>query len=344
MKKTTKILAVILAIVTLMSSFSIVPSAISGKSSAKELLDYYEDSIIRTSAKEDIIMAKTVYKNRDFADYSSLKGKDLEATKKDNEEWEIYTGKWYEDKWNTYYHGDAYEDSYWEGRSEFVDTFSIKRDIRRSDLKFKSAKYSKADNGDVTLVFVYTSQLEDVTTTRTYTVKIDKNNYVKSYSLKQSEKNKDYSVGGKPYSVIYEIVDTNVFVYNKVKATDIELSENKVVLGRDEFYQITAVVKPDNATYKDVYVDWEKLDMDVADCDAYDDGIIEISANGEGTTEFDVCAYGGDVIATVEVVVEYTIFDHIAEFFEKTIHDIRFFFYNLIYGFEDEDYCDANVL
>ena len=86
MKKTTKFLAVVLAMITMLSSFSIMSSAISSKSTAKELLDYYEDCIIKISAKEDIIKAESTYKTKEIADYSTLKGEDLEATKAENEE------------------------------------------------------------------------------------------------------------------------------------------------------------------------------------------------------------------------------------------------------------------
>lgn len=63
MKKTTKIFSIISAVIVLMSSFSVMSGAINGKSSAKELLDYYEDCIIKTSAKEDAVRASETYKN-----------------------------------------------------------------------------------------------------------------------------------------------------------------------------------------------------------------------------------------------------------------------------------------
>ena len=342
MKKTTKILAVILAMITLMSSFSIMSGAINSKSSAKELLNYYEDCLIKTSAKEDIIQGKYIWKTKETADYSPLKGKDLEETKAENEIWNSFTGEWVEDTYNKYYHGDAYKEYYWEGRSEFIDFFSIKRDIRRYGLEFKSAKYSKAKNGDVTLEFVYLSGYEDVDITRTYTVKIDKNNYVKSYSIKRFENNTYPSVEGTRYPVTYESVDTYSFVYNKVKVKDIELSENRIVLGKDEECYITATVKPDNATYKGVYTS-DDIDTYVANCGVFDEGVIQVWANGEGETSFEVYAYGGEAIATVEVVVEYTIFERVAELFENLYYDIYWFFYDLFIGFEDDVIIEEEI-
>lgn len=335
MKKTTKILAVILAILTLMSSMSIMVGAVSSKSSAKELLNYYEDCIIKTSAKEDVIKTAEVYKFRDTADYSSLEGDDLEATMADNEAWEIYENKWYEDKWDTYFFCDAYEDYYSEGRSEFVDYFSIKRDIRRLDLSFKSAKCTTDKNGKVTLTFVYLYTDEEYKSTMTYTIKINNKNYVESYTLKDVTKETVYSIEENPYTVTSESINTFKFIYNKVDAKSIELSENSVALGKDEECYITVKVNPDNATYKDFYIDWDSYDYDVADCYIEEDGTICVFAMGPGETSIDVHAYSGDVVETIDVVVEYTFFERIISFFENITWEIQSFFEDILWSFED---------
>ena len=335
MKKTTKILAVILAMITLMSSFSIISGAINSKSSAKELLDYYEDCIIKTSAKEDVVMAKNVYKYKGTPDYSSLKGKDLEETKKNNEEWEINTGKWETSEYNFYYSCDSRGLDF-GGRSEFVDAFSIKRAIRAHELKFKSVKYSKADNGDVTLKFVYTYSDEWLVgkATMTYTVKINKNGYLKSHVINDVYSYEEYSIEENPYKVKVERVDECKFTYNKVDVKSIELSENKVKLGKDDEYSITAIVKPDNATFKDVYV--ESADCEVADGFVDENGEIVIYTMGPGKTTIDICAYSGNVVETIEVEVKYNLFEHIAYVFENLIWEIQDFFWSLIYGYDEE--------
>ncbi len=349
MKKTTKLLAVILALITLMSSFSIMSGAISSTSSAKELLDYYENCIITTSAKEDIIKADTAYKSRDIADYSALKGEDLEATKKDNEDWEIYTGKWDGYTGVQYFHGDAYEDWYFDGRSEFIDYFSIKRDIRRYELKFRSAKYSKADNGDVTLTFnyLYGYDTEDVETIR-YTAVINGNGYLKSFNKKTVGDFTVESVEFNPYTVKYEAVDTYNFVYNKVDAEAIEVPEKTIVLGKDEEYKLDVTIKPHNATFKDAYIDAENSDWDVADWYEDEKGAFYIYAVGPGKTTFDICTYSGDVVETVEVIVEFTFFERITHFFTNLRNEITWFFEGIFdeitWFFEDlfytEDYED----
>lgn len=326
MKKITKALALFMTVIVLMTSFSIMVGAVSAKSSAKELLDYYENCIITASAKEDVIKADETYKVRSTANYSSLKGEDLENTKEENEIFGYGDGTWKEEKFTEFYHCDAYEDYYWEGRSEFVDFFSIKRDIRRSDLKFKSVKYSKADNGDTNLVFVYTSTFDGGTpSTWMYTLKIGKNNYLKSYSVSRYENFVEYSIGGTPYTVKHETVDSFKFSYSKVDVKAIELSEKDIVLGKDEERIITVTVKPDNATFKDFYIDWDDTDYDVADAEINEDGTILVYETGHsGKTSFDVCSYTGDVVETVNITVRYTFMDLIKEFFTDIWNTLLF--------------------
>ncbi len=336
MKKITKALALFLTVIVMLSSFGIMSGAISSKSTAKELLDYYEDCIITTSAKEDVVKTNEVYKYKDYADYSSLKGEDLEATKADNEEWEMFENKWYEDSWTTYFFCDAYEEYYSEGRSHFIDYFSIKRDIRRYALDFESVKYSEAQNGDVTITFVYDYNDEvdeNYTSTWTYTVKINKNGYLKSYSIKVASKDTEYSIENNPYTVTYERVDTFSFVYSKVDVKDIELSENDIVLGKDEECYVTVTIKPDDATFKDIYINYDSMDWDIADCYVEEDGSILVYAMGPGETTFDVCSYTGGVIETVKVTVEYTFFERIIDFFADVIYEIRWFFFTVFFGF-----------
>ncbi len=340
MKKITKVLAALLSAIVLMSSMSVMSGAISSKSTAKELLDYYENCIITTSAKEDVIKAKNVYKSKSVADYSTLKGDDLEATKTENEEWELFDGKWYESEYQYYFFCDAYEEYYYEGRSEYIDWFSIKRDIREFDLKFKSAKYAKDDEGVVTLTFVYleTDELAEYDCTWTYTIKINKNGYLKSYQLKSVSNEVFYSIEENPYKVKNESYDTYTFIYNKVDAESIELPEGTIVLDKDGEYLLEATIKPDNATFKDFYIDDEDSNLDVVDWYYGDNDEIILYAVGPGKTTLDVCAYSGDVITTVEVVVEYgfleTIIYHIQNFF----YEIEMFFLDLFFGFQDGYY------
>ena len=350
MRKTTKLLAIILALITLVSSFSIASGAISSKSSAKELLNYYEDCIIKTSAKEDVIKAEVTYKSKDVADYSYLEGEDLEATKAQDAEWELFTGKWDESKDNYYYFCDKYEDYYYDGRSEYVDYFSIKRDIRRYELQFKSAKYSKADNGDITLNFVYLSESEwtDEKETYKYTVVINSKGYLKSYKIERQFFYETESVESNPYIVKCTMVETYKFVYNKVDAVSMEIPEKTIVLGKDEEYILDVTIKPDNATFKDYYIDAVNMDWDIADYYFNDNDECVIFAAGPGTTTFDIYTYSGDIVETVEVVVEYTFFERIVYFFENLSNEITWFFddiyYEIMWFFEDlfytEDYYE----
>ena len=336
MKKTTKILAVILAMITLMSFFSIMSGAINSKSSAKELLDYYEDCIIKTSAKEDIIKSRNFYKDQYTPDFSSLKGEDLEDTKVYFEEESPYNTFWYEMEYDAYFYGDAYGKDY-DGRSEFIDYFSIKRDIRNFNLKFKKSEYSKEKNGDVNIVFTYIypdyyTDEESHDAVLTYNIVISKDGYLKSYSEKTVTEFYEYSVNGNSYKITWKMLDIYKFSYKKVAVKDIKLSEEKIVLKKDEYMDVTPIIKPSDATFKDVYI---YIDYEVADYYIYSDGTIEVSAMGPGETVMEVYTYDGDLCATCEVVVEYTFFERIGYFFETLFEDIRLFFEELSYGSEE---------
>ncbi|MBE6783172.1 MAG: hypothetical protein E7536_04100 [Ruminococcaceae bacterium] len=312
MKKMTKIMAVLLSVVVFASVFAIVPSAISSTSSARDMLRFYEQSNIDTSAKEDVIKAENYATYEVVADFSSLTADDVKATI-DEYEWEDF---YLEEEYDYYFYGDAYKDYYVDGRSEFVDFFSINRDIKRWDLTYKSAKLSESRNGDKTFTFVCVEDLGDGdTNTLTYTAVIAKNGYIKSYTLKQVSKIAFESAFGKTFTVTDTIVDTYKFVYKTVNATGIELSANYVELKKDEEVYITPYVSPDNATYKGVYA--FSNDCDVADVYVDGDGDVCIYATGRGSTIVEVYSYDGDFLAECEVVVTYTFWDMIVAFFER---------------------------
>lgn len=317
MKKTTKILAVLMAVITLFSMFGIVSSAISASSTAKQKLDYYEDSVMKTSAKEDVLKANNVFKYKLTADYSSLSGSDLKETM----EWDdgIYDGEWHEEEMSMYFYGDSYKEYYVEGKSELVDYFSIKRDIRRFDLEYKSSKLTTASNGDITLTFVYLENFDGGQNTMTYTAKINKNGYIKSYSLKQVMKYEALSVNDNTYFVTEEMVDTYTFVYKKTAVKSISLSETEVTLGYDDMYDIAVTVNPDNATYKDFYC---YSDYEVADYIINEDGTITVYAVGPGTTTLEVYSYDGDKLATCDITVKFNFFQMIIEFFRNLFESI----------------------
>lgn len=317
MKKISKFLAILMAVVVFASVFAIVPSAISSTSSAKDILRFYENAVIYTSSKEDVIKAVNKTTITSAADFSSLTAEDKKATIEELG-WEDYTD---ESTYDFYFYGDSNEDYYVDGRSEFVDFFSINRDIKRWCLTFKSAKLSEAKNGDKNLTFVCTEDLGDGdVNTLTYTAKIAKGGYIKSYTLKQASKYTWESAYGKEFTSTDTIVDTYSFVYKKVDVQDIELSETYVEMAKGESYVIGPTVAPDNATYKGVYV--ESSDYDVADAYVDEDGNVIIDAYSGGTAIINVYTYDGDFLAECEVVVTASFLQMIIDFFTNLFNSI----------------------
>lgn len=320
MKKMSKFLAVLMSVMVFASVFAIVPSAISSTSSAKDILRYYEQCNIDLSAKEDIIKAENTTELSVVPDYSSLSAKDKEETL------EMYGELAFEDvtTYNLYFYCDAFEDYYVDGRSEFIDYFSVNRDIKNWGLKFKSAKYSQAKNGDSTVTFVCTEDYEngDVNTL-TYTAKFNKNGYILSYALKQVAVSTYESAQGKNFKVTETVVDSYKFVYNKIGVTGIELPETYIELEVDEEYLLEAVVSPSNASFKDFYI--SDYDADVVDY-YEENGKIYLFGVGSGTTTVQVCTYDGDFVAELEVkVTGGSFFDRIIAFFANL--------FELLFGF-----------
>lgn len=309
MKKTFKFLALFLAVIVMMSSFGIMASAISSSSSMKEILNFYESQIISLSAKESVIKAVNEYTLSSEPDVSGLTSADANATK------ELYS---YEETGEApiYFFGDSNREEYVDGRSQFIDFFSIKRDIKRYDLVSKNAKYSKDKNGVSTVTLVYLEQFDDGETVCTYTAKFDKNGYILYYRLKQVSEYEAESVRGKNITISEIVDDIYTFNYKQTGVKSMALSEDSVELKAGEEVVITAIVKPENATFKGVYAETD--DFEIADCYVEDDGEIHIIGEKSGKTTIRVYTYDGDISAECEVVVKSaSFFDKIVEFFRS---------------------------
>ena len=319
MKKSTKLLALFLTVIVMMSSFSIMSSAVSSSSSKEDILTYYENCNIKTSAKEDLIKAENTTKVSLTADLSGLTERDKKETL------DMYGELEFDDEYviSMYFYGDAYDEYYVDGRSEFIDYFSIKRNIRNWGLAFKSGTYKVASNGEATVTFKCTETFEngDVNTL-TFTAKIAKNGYIQSYTLKQVGAYTYESAKGEEFEVTETVVDTYKFIYKKVAVTGIELPESYIELAKDEEYAINAIIYPANATYQDFYV--EVVDIDVADWYYDENGNPYIYGVGSGTTTVEVYTYDGDLMAELEVkCTGGSFFSAIIDFFRSIF---EFFF------------------
>ena len=320
MKKISKFLAIFLTVVVFVSAFAIAPSAISSSSTAKEILDYYESKVISLSKKEAVVKAVNEYVISSEPDVSGLTSRDAELTK------EMYS---YIESGNSpmYFFGDANKEEYVDGKSQFIDFFSIKRDIKRFGLEYKkgSAKYSKDKNGTETITLAYLEKYDFGETVCTYTAKFDKNGYILYYRLRQTSEYEASSDSGKSITIDEVIDDIYTFDYKKVDAKSIELSSDYVELKEGEEAVVTATIKPENATFKGVYVDFAEADVDViSDYWVEGDGEIHIVGNEAGQITMLVYTYSGDLVAECEVVVTSgSFFDMILDFFRSIF---EFFF------------------
>ena len=311
MKKVSKLLATLLAVIVFASAFAITPSAVGPSSTAKEMLDYYEKCVIDTSAKEDVIKINAVGIDKTEADFSTLSDADIVATVVESD-WRDSYSDWEEVH---YLYGDDYTDYYVNGRSEFIDDFSIKRTIKRKDLTFKSAKLTEGNNGAKTLKFVYTQIVSGgYINTITITVKLDGNGYLKTYKIKQIANFPFRSAYGNMAKVVRTIDETFTFEYKEVDVEGIELSKNSIRINEGNEYKLKAVVSPENATFKAVYA--KSANENIAECTVEDDGSILVTAVGEGTTTIKVYTWDGEFLDECKVTVKLPFMASFTEFFE----------------------------
>ena len=318
MKKVSKLLALFLAVIVMMSSFSIMPSAISSSSSKEEILAYYEKCLRKISEKEDFVKAEYTHKETSVLYSEGL------SEKEQKELSDLYN---YERKTerNRYFHGDAYEEYFVNGRSEFTNYFSINRSIQNGSLIFKKATYKSASNGEATVTLVC-EKSDYIPPQYTYTVKIDKNGYIKSLTLKVDAALEFESVPPtiEGFLVKQTVVDTYKFVYRKVAVTGIGLPKTHIRLAKDKEYALEPIIYPLTATYQDFYV--EVIDTDIVNSDYDENGNPYIYGVGLGTTTVKLYTYDGEYMAELEVTVtDGSFFDAIIDFFRSIFEFFRGF-------------------
>ena len=322
MKKISKFLAVLLAVVTVFSLCSVAAGAISSSSSKNEMLTYYENCL-KTTAKKGLIKVDNTWKYKLTGDYSGLSDKDAKETAEFNAE--MFGTDWNVEETTTYYYGTSDKDMYIDDQPDTVWMFSIKRRIQEFDFNFKSAKLTTASNGDVTITFNLTETWEGGSNKITITTKTSKAGLLKSFVMKQDSKFTDISVNGEEYPMTENTQDTYKITYKKVPVKSISLSETAVTLGYEDSCTISVSFNPDDATYQDVYcwIDGEETNEMIANCEVNDDGTITITPLEAGTTTLHVYSYDGDKEAECEITVEFTFFDLIAKFFKDLFENIR---------------------
>ncbi len=308
MKKVNKLLAVLLAGIMLFGMFSV---SVSAKEMTKaEVVKFYHALLKKTAENHKVVMAKNDWKTRDTADLSGLSGRDLKKTQKD---YEGYDGQWYEESSEEYYYGviGEYEET---EDTEFYHEFNISLEIEWGGYTVKTATYKDSK------IVIELVDDESYFSSQKITVSLTKNNGIKSIKKEIYEEWEDYSsLKNIPFAVTYEVVDVYTFVYDNVPAKSLTLSEEYITLGYNETVEITYTVGPENASFKGVYADVGCNDVFTPVWAYEEDGKIIISALGEGSGIVEVYTYSGDLVATCQVTVEYTVWERIRSIFDMII-------------------------
>lgn len=309
MKKLSRVLSVFMAVLVVMSCFGVCASAVSSKSTPKELFAYYEKALKKNSAK-DLIRSTEKYTVWDEYDLSGLSGKVLKEVQAEIAEKETEKQVW--DNVD-YYRGDKYiEEDGW-GESQFCSYFDIEEDIESYFYVLKSATYTKNSDGSEKIVFKTERDPGETSYKCTYTVRISKTGYVTHYTEDRVGTYNVYSENGHIYKHIQHTVDSYKFLCQKVPVTSIELSEKSVDMDVMEEKKIQVKIGPENATFKDFEAHL------VGDTNSFqltetEDGLTVMATNG-GVATIVVTDAAENVVATCTVTCEMGFFQRIAYFF-----------------------------
>lgn len=305
MKKASKLISVILAGIMLFSIFTVSVSA--EEMTKEDVVKFYHGILKETASKNKVVLVNNEYDSVCTPDLSALSGLDLKLTEK---LFTVFDGLEVFEDGEIYYYG--VDNEYQEpSDTEIYDTFSISWELEIG-YTLKDATY--ADNK---IVIVLESDAE-YSGTEKITIDLADSNVIKKITKEISEEMEaDSLIKNIPFMVSYESVDTYTFKYEEVPATSLTLAETSVTLGYGDTAEITYTVGPENASFKGVYVyDAENEDGIIAS--AYEeDGKIIIEEWGEGIGTVEVYTVSGDILATCEVTVEYSMWDRIRMIFDE---------------------------
>ncbi len=316
MKKASKLVSVILAGIMLFSIFTISASA--EEMTASEVVKLYHNILKETAEKNKMIQVKEECDGKFTPDLSELSGLDLKLTKElfvALEELDIFGDG------ESYYYGvcGEYEEP---TDTEIYERFNLSWELEWG-YEIKNAVY--ADNK----IVIELEDDQDYYDIKKITIELTDENVIKKITEEVYEEIEDESLIKKvPFTITNEETNIYTFVYEEVPATSLTLSETNITLGYEDVAEITYTVGPEDATFKGVYVyDAYNEDYETIAYAYEENGKIIIEAWGEGTGTIEIYTYSGDVLATCEVTVEYTIWDRI-----RSIFDDMFFWIGLIFG------------
>ncbi len=313
MKKTSKLLSVLLAGIMLFSIFSVSASA--KEMTKAEVVNFYHSILKKTAENNKLVLVKTDCKEKDSADFSGLSGLDKKFTEN------LYSycdDLWYEYTTEEFLPGvvDSGDDA---EDTPFYFEFSVELDLEWGGT-VKNATYK--DNKIVMEIkYEFDEEILSGNSTEKITVSLGKDNVINKITKETYDiYNETSLIKGTPFTATYEGVYTYTFTYEKVPVKSLTLSKTNLTLGYGDVAEIEYTVGPENATFKDVdvYAPLSKDGEIIAE--AYeDDGKITIIGLSEGTGTVEVYTYSGDLLATCEVTVEFT-------FIEKILSKFHYFF------------------
>ncbi len=315
MKTTKKILAIMLAGIMLFVMFSL---SVSAKEMTKsEVVKFYHSILKETAEKNEMVLVENESKSNFAFDFSGLSGLDLKLTENVFSPLDTFP---LDVNDSTYYCGVSgeYEDA---TDTEIYEQFNISWELDEWGYEIKNAVY---ENNKIIIELEVDQMFYDILK---ITIELTEGNVIRKITRESQEKLELESLIKKaPFMMTSETTDVYKFVYDEVPAKSLTLSETNITLGYEGVAEITYTVGPENASFKDVYVDVGANDVFTPVWAYVEDGKIIIEALSEGTGIVEVCTYSGDVIATCQVTVEYSTWDRIVSIFDNIMSWVKFIF------------------
>ena len=315
MKITKKILAVILAGIMLFTMFSV---SVSAKEMTKsEVVKFYHSILKETAEKNKMILVENESKSNFAFDFSGLSGLDLKLTENVFSALDTLPIDMND---STYYYGvcGEYEDA---TDTEIYEQFNISWELDEWGYVIKDAIY---EDDKIIIELEDDEMFFDILK---ITIELTDDNVIRKITRESHEELEMESLIKKaPFMITSETIDIYNFVYDEVPATSLTLSETNITLGYEGVAEITYTVGPENASFKDVYVDVGANDVFTPVWAYEEDGKIIIEALSEGAGIVEVCTYSGDVIATCQVNVEYSTWDRIVSIFDSIMSWLKYIF------------------
>ncbi len=307
MKKSLKVISLVLAVIFSFSAFSVMALA------EEDTVNVYEN-ILKNVEKKGVVRTEVTEETWTEYDYSFLSDFNKSLT-------ELRDGGEKKTKEESIEYFDAKNVDSETGHSEVYSRFSIKQDINSFHLAVGEKTY---ENNIIKIVAI--DEYDD--SKWTYEVRVN-NGLISSYTLTKEFYETNKSIFFEEYNLINFEKVTYKFSYSEIPVKSITLSDDKVSIFYKESVKITATIAPDNASFAELRYVIKRQDGDVL----VDEGVayatkdgkatITVTGVGKGIVELEVYTMEGDFMDSCIVNVEFKPVDYIRFFFDKTIETIN---------------------